>query len=152
MNGDGVQESSLETKTGYLFWYWFPPIAYAAIIFYLSSLPHPEETLPLSWSFELLGDKVLHMIEYGVFGVLCFRAFRYVGQSWMAHYAWALAIVTATLYGVTDEIHQLYVPFRQSSGLDVLADAIGACGAVLLWRALIDLRNPSSNAAEGYQA
>ena len=35
----------------------------------------------------------------------------------MAARALIIAIVTASLYGVTDEVHQLFVPFRESSWL-----------------------------------
>ena len=150
MNGGFCQDNFSERKTVSLLWYWIPPIACAAGIFYLSSLSHPEETLP---SFlELLGDKALHMIEYGIFGILCFRAFRHAGGPWAAQYALLLAIVTAVLYGITDEIHQAQVPFRESSGWDVLADSVGACMAVPTWRALVELKEKSRKAAEGYQA
>jgi VanZ family protein len=37
-----------------------------------------------------------------------------------------LAIVTASVYGITDEVHQLFVPFRESSWQDWLADTVGA--------------------------
>lgn len=134
MNGEFFHDSITGRKAVLLLWFWVPPIAYATLIFYLSSLPHPEEVFPPFLSFEMLGDKVIHMIEYGVFGILCFRAFRYTGGPWVEQYAAAAAIASATVYGVTDEIHQLYVPFRQASSLDVLADTIGACVAVLPWR------------------
>ena len=38
----------------------------------------------------------------------------------------ALAIMLTTLWGITDEIHQAYVPGRNSDVQDVLADALGA--------------------------
>ena len=44
---------------------WLPVAAYMALIFYLSSLPHPDEQLP-KFLFETLGDKLLHFIEYAV--------------------------------------------------------------------------------------
>ncbi len=152
MKGGFFPDSVSQRKAVSLLWYWVPPIAYAALIFYLSSLPHPEETIPGFWSVEMLGDKTLHMIEYGFFGILCFRAFRHAGGLRAAHYAPVLAIVTAVLYGVTDEMHQFYVPFRESSGWDVLADSVGACVAVLTWRAIVELKEKSGEATEGYQA
>jgi VanZ family protein len=43
------------------------------------------------------------------------------------------SILTASLYGVTDEVHQLFVPFRESSWQDWLADATGSgLGAVVV--------------------
>ena len=51
------------------------------------------------------------------------RGYRYIGL-------WAL--ITATLYGLSDEIHQIFVPGRQFCIYDLLADAIGAIMGVLI--------------------
>jgi VanZ family protein len=37
-----------------------------------------------------------------------------------------LAIITATLYGVTDEVHQYFVPGRILSHFDIIANGIGS--------------------------
>lgn len=104
--------------------YWLPVAAYAGLIFYLSSLPQPEQYAPSL--FELLGDKLLHAVEYGILSVLCYRAFRYGAGMRAASHALALAILAASGYAVTDELHQAFVPTREPSGWDLLADAIGA--------------------------
>ena len=85
--------------------YWFPVIAYVTLIFYLSSLSHPEERLP-NFLFEQLGDKLLHGIEYAVLAVLCYRAFRWAAGPQAGEYAVMLAIIATSLYGLTDELHQ----------------------------------------------
>lgn len=111
------------------FRYWLPVATYAALIFYLSSLSHPETYLP-SALLEL-GDKTLHAIEYAVLGGLCYRAYRYGASPWAAYHAVVLAIMTATGYGLTDELHQAFVPFREADVWDLLTDAVGATiGAV----------------------
>lgn len=108
--------------------YWGPVCLYAAFIFYLSSQSFFPDTLP---SFiEKLGDKVHHMMAYGVFGVLWYRAFRFCGGAWAARHAVVLAVVAATLYGVTDEVHQSFVPLREPDVWDIAADAVGAAAAV----------------------
>jgi VanZ family protein len=110
--------------------YWFPVIAYVTLIFYLSSLSHPEERLP-NFLFEQLGDKLLHGIEYAVLALLCYRAFRWAAGPQAGEYAVMLAIVATSLYGLTDELHQAYVPLRESSLADWIADTTGAViGAV----------------------
>lgn len=107
-----------------VFRYWGPVFAYAGLIFYLSSQSHPEEQLP---SFVgLLSDKVLHVIEYAVLGALFHRGFCWgAGASWRP-WAVPLSVLCASLYGISDEIHQSFVPFRESSWLDWLADTVGA--------------------------
>jgi len=118
-----------------VFWYWVPVALYAGTIFYLSSQSHPEEQLP-SFLIEDVSDKVLHAVEYGILALLCYRAFRWAAGPAVARQAVVLAIVTASVYGLTDEAHQFFVPFRESSWLDWLADTIGAAIGAMSWRFL----------------
>jgi VanZ family protein len=103
-------------------WYWLPPIAYASFIFYLSSLSYPEEVLPnaLVQSFS---DQWLHLIEYGVLAALCYPAFR---CSASPNVAVLMVVVASSFYGVTDEVHQAFIPFREATWLDWAADTTGA--------------------------
>ena len=116
-----------------VFWYWVPVALYAGTIFYLSAQSHPEDELP-SFLFEEVSDKVLHAVEYAGLGGLCYRAFRWGVSGQLASHALLFAIVTASLYGMTDEAHQLFVPFRESGWQDWLADTIGAVIGALSWR------------------
>lgn len=67
-----------------------------------------------------------HFSEYLVFGVLLFLAAR---QTWpsakMAQLA-LIAIALASLYAVTDEVHQSFVPGRLCDPADWLTDTLGA--------------------------
>jgi VanZ family protein len=45
-----------------------------------------------------------------------------------------LAIVAASIYGITDEVHQAFVPLRESSWKDWLADSTGAVMGAMSWR------------------
>jgi VanZ family protein len=116
-----------------VFWYWVPVALYAGVIFFLSAQSHPEDQLPL-FLLKDVSDKVLHAVEYGILSLLCYRAFRWAAGSAVARHAVVLAIVTASAYGVTDEVHQFFVPFRESSWLDWLADTIGAAIGAISWR------------------
>ena len=118
---------------GQVFWYWVPEVLYAGTIFYLSAQSHPEDDLP-SFLFEDVSDKVLHAVEYAGLGGLCYRAFRWGVSGQVASHALLFAIVTASLYGITDEMHQLFVPFRESGWQDWLADTIGAVIGATSWR------------------
>jgi VanZ family protein len=113
--------------------YWGPVVGYAGLIFYLSALSHPEDRLP-SFLLKELSDKVLHVVEYSILSLLCYRAFRWTAGPTVARRAVVLAIVTASVYGLTDEAHQLFVPFREASWQDWLADTIGAVIGALSWR------------------
>jgi VanZ family protein len=98
---------------------------YAGLIFYLSSQAlGPElDLLPPNT------DKVIHAIEYAVFGVLTYHALGTVNQSWRSwrgrrlHLALAIAIGIA--YGASDEFHQSFVPTRDADVWDVVADSAG---------------------------
>jgi VanZ family protein len=108
-----------------LFWYWGPVVSYAFLIFYLSSQSHPEEQLP-EFLMKEVSDKVLHLVEYGILAILCYRAFRWAAGPVAARRAVMLAIVAASVYAATDEVHQLFVPLREASWMDWVADTIGA--------------------------
>ena len=116
-------------------WYWVPVALYAGFIFFMSAQSHPEEQLP-SFLLKDVSDKVLHAVEYAVLGVLCYRGFRWGVNGQVASRALLFAIVLASLYGMTDEAHQFFVPFRESSWQDWLADTIGGAIGVLSWRFL----------------
>ena len=67
-------------------------------------------------------SSIAHFCEYTVFGALLANALRChmpLGR------ACVLAIVCGSLYGVTDEFHQLFVPGRAGKLTDVLIDCIG---------------------------
>jgi VanZ family protein len=107
---------------------WILVILYAALIFHLSSGP---TTVGLPGS-----DKLHHMIEYGIFSLLLYNA---LSSSFKKEYPWKialLAIILTVLYGVSDEIHQLFVPSRSADPYDVVADASGA----IIVQGLISIR------------
>jgi VanZ family protein len=102
-----------------------PVVVYMAFIFGLSSIPRPPD-LPGEMS-----DKTGHMALYFGLSVLLVRAL--AGGWWARVTPWAacLAVVIATAYGVTDEVHQSFVPPRQTDAWDLAADATGASLAAL---------------------
>ena len=103
---------------------WLPVVAWAALIFILSSIPDLGTGLG-GWDLAL--RKIAHAAEYAVLGVLLLRA---VGKELPAA---AIGIA----YAVTDEVHQAFVPGRQGAVLDVLIDAVGVLiGVYVLGRAV----------------
>ena len=101
---------------------WGPAIALMALIFYLSSHPAPEFLSTDKIDFE---DKLYHVLAYWVLGGLCLRGFFWNGKVSLRAGLAGAALLSA-LYGVSDEIHQAFVPERSSDFLDWAADAIGA--------------------------
>lgn len=112
--------------------YWLPVVLYAGLITYLSSLSSTGVEVP-SFFFGL-EDKVIHAIEYGIFGILWYRAYDAAAGRTVASYATILAILSASLFGMTDEIHQYFVPLRHADVWDLVADTIGAIVGVRLWQ------------------
>ena len=109
---------------------WLPLIAYCAFIYFQSSHPPPEE-LP-SFNFS---DKMLHFAAYAVMGVLFYRAYHTLPIKKELNWLVLLSMISASLYGVSDEIHQSFVPERDGSITDVIADILGAiCGVYLYHR------------------
>ena len=103
---------------------WLVVALYCGLIFYLSSLPSEELPLPpLFW----WSDKVLHALEYAVLSFLLGRALGIEGRKGVL-----IAVVIASLYGHTDEFHQSFVPGREATAGDWLADTVGA--ALVHWR------------------
>jgi len=119
--------------------YWGPVVGYAGLIFYLSAQSHPDEDLPSL--FGAVNDKVLHALEYAGLGGLCYQAFRRGSTGAVAARALFFSILTASLYGVTDEVHQLFVPFRESSWQDWLADTTGSVLGAVAVRRLLEMNS-----------
>ena len=130
-----MRDVTRQNTTAQVFWYWLPAALYAGVIFFLSAQSHPEDNLP-SFLFKEVSDKVLHAVEYGILAVLCYRAFRWAAGAPIARQAVVLAILTASVYGITDEVHQAFVPLRESCWQDWLADTIGAVIGAMSWRSI----------------
>ncbi len=122
------QPSHPQSSTWLFMKYWGPVLFYGAIIVYLSSQSSPSQYLP-SFSFPM-SDKLLHGLEYGMLGILLYRAFH---QTIGSIGSMSLAIVCAVAFGISDEIHQWFVPNRQADLLDLLADTLGATLFILAW-------------------
>lgn len=119
---------------------WLAVVVWAGLIFAMSA--HSGDSLHdgsgiVSMVFQalvaaqerLLGEgidlisPVAHFLEYAVLGALLVNALRF-RVSWQR--ACVLAVVFASLYGITDELHQWFVPNRMADPLDWLVDTCGA--------------------------
>jgi len=109
------------------FFYWFPLVMYMGIIFYLShqSDPTPGISIPVS-------DKVVHVAEFFILQLLAIRAFCFA-RPVKSQRQWLLAsIVFCCVYALSDEFHQFFVPERESSLFDFIADSAGIFLSVIM--------------------
>ncbi len=100
--------------------YLLPAFFYAALIFFLSSLP--SSAVPnLGITF---GDRILHFCEYSVFGYfVALAVMRSPGKiNWKNV---LIVMVIGSLYAASDEYHQSFVEGRFSEVSDFLADSTG---------------------------
>ena len=126
---------------------WWPALAWAAVIFILStdafSLEHTNRLIGpmLRWLFPSASPeriyllhhlirKAAHFAEYFLFFVFIYRGIRRSRAGW--HWSWALgAWLIAAVYSGLDEFHQVFVPSRGPSAWDSLLDSTGALVALL---------------------
>jgi VanZ family protein len=95
---------------------WGPAAVWAAVLFFLSAVPDvPASALPVN-------DKVAHLGLYTVLGAALAWGRRRAGGGPPPHIA---LMILGVLYGMSDELHQAFVPGRDSSALDFLADTVG---------------------------
>jgi VanZ family protein len=131
---------------------WLPVVVWMTIIFSASSdrasfqhssrlvgplvrwlFPHvSEHTLDLI----ILGvRKCAHITEYAILALLCWIALP--SRAAPGKWEWSRArnvLLLVAIYAATDECHQLFVPSRQASIIDVLIDTLGgALGLLFVW-------------------
>jgi len=98
-------------------------ISYCAAIFIQSSFP--SDSFP-SVGFEF-ADKLVHFIIYAVLFVLFFYSLKNQSKNVkLQKYPLEFALLFTVIYGMTDEIHQYFVPNRSCEFSDWVADALGA--------------------------
>ena len=111
---------------------------YCVAIFLLSSLS--VENLPPLNTPE--SDKVAHALLFGGLALTLGWGIRRAHPKASIRLVFLIPVVFASLFGATDELHQVFVPTRNADWWDLAADALGAtlaqCG---LW-AIRDGRRP----------
>ncbi len=93
----------------------------------------------LNWIFSTFGHNILsvmvrktaHFILYLLFGTISFSLFYlYFPQKlcFTAVFSW----IFSTIYAISDEIHQYFIPGRSAEISDVILDSLGALVGILL--------------------
>ncbi len=102
---------------------WGPAAGWAAVLFFLGGRPGAGVSLfPGS-------DKVAHLALYAVLGLALARG-RLRAPSSPPH---LVLVLLGVALGVLDELHQSYVPGRDASGWDALADTLGVVAGYALF-------------------
>ena len=98
---------------------WGPVVAWMALIFTLSGGPVPAPAAGIP-------DGITHGAGYAMLAVLAARALAGgLGRPAPLRAA-ALAAALAFAYGITDELHQSFVPGRHADAWDLLKNLAGA--------------------------
>jgi VanZ family protein len=107
-------------------------LIWMALIFVSSSMPQNVFPDLGSWVW----PKLVHVLYFGVLALLVQVTLQ---QQRRFEPFWKLvplvSILIAVLYGITDEVHQLFTPGRHARFTDVLIDGFGASLFILVSRA-----------------
>ncbi|MCH8087626.1 MAG: VanZ family protein [Chloroflexi bacterium] len=112
------------------FLYWLPVLVVVAAVSIVSSLSSEvldEATESVRWP--ITNGTWFHIGEFAVLSLLSYRLAHFYLR-WPYQYLTLLVLLLAVGYGLLDELHQSYVPGRDPSLYDVLADVLGAALAL----------------------
>ena len=106
--------------------FWILLIIYSVLIFIFSS--QPEVGVEQYFYGQ---DKVIHFLTYGIYAFLCLAALSdKILLLKLFHYFLALAF--SVLYGIFNEIYQYFIPEREFSFGDILANSLGVVTFLIL--------------------
>jgi VanZ family protein len=104
---------------------WLPSVVYMGILSFLAGIPGDKLTLPAFFG----SDKLLHFFSYLILGVLIYSrriiTRRLYSQSKLEFLFWP-GLIVGIVHGMSNEFLQIYVPMRDFSYFDMLANCLGA--------------------------
>ena len=116
--------------------YWLPALTYMAAIFIMSSFPAPEPAKQVPIFFEI---KIVHIVEYGILCALIIFALLNTTKAPLGQLL-VFAVLLTVLYGISDEIHQSFIPSRTARWQDVVANLTGSSVAAVSFAAYSKIR------------
>ena len=128
---DMTTSSHNQTKIFVL--YWLPVILYCVLIFIQSSYPATQSIPRFPHA-----DKLVHTGAYTLLGFLFFRAFQTTRIQKGILLLVLFSALASSLYGISDEIHQFFVPSRTASIADALADVAGSILGVVAGQIILN--------------
>jgi len=127
---------STQSPAGRFVILWLPVILWWAALTVGTSIPGEDLPRPPFRHSDLLA----HVGLYGVLGFLLYRAIVLGTRLGKVRWAWLAVFAIVQLYGILDEIHQLWIPGRFCELYDALADGLGgfagvvACLVGMVWQ------------------
>jgi VanZ family protein len=106
-----------------------PMLAVMGTIFWLSHLPGDA----LNYTLPLHADKIAHAFIYGILAAACFPSLTQFSKKVRPLGVALIAVAICLAYGVSDELHQAFVPGRSPSFADIIADLAGGALVVGIW-------------------
>jgi VanZ family protein len=144
---EGFQTDSQSRRSR--LWRYAPLVLWMALIFFAStgefSASHTAMLFQplLRWFFPNISDervalfhflvrKAGHFTEYAVLGLLAVRAFRASSRTTLRRGWFLAALLLVSVYALSDEYHQSFVPTRTASIYDSFIDMAGGLTGLLL--------------------
>lgn len=115
-------------KLPHILTYWLPVLALCIAIYRQSSLP-AIITQPLFPH----ADKAIHFVIYLLLAFLTARLITAETKMISIHAIRLIAIIFSSGFGLSDEIHQAFVPVRDASPADFAADVTGSIAGAFLY-------------------
>lgn len=102
---------------------WALPLAYMILIWVLSSMPADAVVELPDSKVDRFFKESLHLVEFAILYLLLVWALWSTGR--FSKKASILCAVVAICYGLLDEFHQSFVPYRSATVIDFVKDTIG---------------------------
>ncbi len=115
------------------FRFWLPFLLWAIVIFLFSATPTTRAS-EIVWQ-DFIVKKTAHVVEYFIYSMLLFRAL--LNSNIRHKKVMFFIVITAVLYGLTDEFHQSFTPGRDPKLRDVAFDTLGSLLFVYFYQKIL---------------
>jgi hypothetical protein len=131
-----IKKIVTENKYYFLFSLWGPVLLQMGLIFFFSA---QTKGSPVLEEFPVPGG-VGHFIGYAILGLLLYRAFNgglNSSLSWNRQAA-CKTLLVGVAYAISDEVHQLFVPGRHFSLVDLVIDTTAIAFILICLKIIIN--------------
>jgi VanZ family protein len=107
---------------------WLPVMVWMCLIFFNSSIPGSK--IPSLFRFQ---DIVFHLFAYFILALLFSRALKNTFLNINSFKIIIFTVIFSVVYGISDELHQVFVPDREFASFDIIIDGIGSFLGALVY-------------------